>query len=147
MTLLAPPRERERSASAQHRRSPWVLLVLLLALAITLVGIFPFRQIIAQHRQVDMTEAKLDALVAENARLSDEIELLQTPTEMERIAREEFGVVRKGETAYMATSPDREAEIPGAPQSEFVVENRGAERGFFQQVWDFLTGRDLAPDG
>ena len=147
MTLLAPPRrDAERPRSARDRRAPWILLVLLVALAITVVGIFPFRQIIAQHRQVDMTQAKLDALVGENARLEGEIELLQTPTEMERIAREEFGVVRRGETAYMATAPD-EDPVPSAPQSELVGDDMASEGSFFRRVWDFLTGRDLVPDG
>ena len=146
MTLLAPSQE-QHERSAQHRRSPWIALLLLMALGITLVGIFPFRQIIAQHRQVDMTQGKLDALLEENALLEDQVELLQTPTEMERIAREQFGVVRQGETAYIVTRPQARTDVPADPTRPVVVDEPGDERGVFARMWDFLTGRDLVPDG
>lgn len=141
MTLLAPPPPRSR----QHRRSPWVALVLVLALVITLAGIFPFRQIIAQHRQVDLTEAKLAALDEENERLANHVDLLQTDAEIERQAREQFGLVRKGEVAYTISSPQR--PVASSPASGPVVVDSAAERSVLGRLWDFLTGRDLAPDG
>ena len=41
-------------------------------------GIFPFRQIIAQDRSVDLAQEKLDALVAENARLEQQLAALRS---------------------------------------------------------------------
>ena len=56
----APAGDSQR-ARPRQRRVPLVAVLLLTALAITLAGIFPFRQMIAQQRQVDQTQARLDA--------------------------------------------------------------------------------------
>ena len=87
------------------------MVLLLVGLAIVLAGVFPFRQLIAQERLVANTEAKLEALINENEALQVEIGAVQTPSELERIAREEYGMVRPGETSYVVeteSGPDRE---------------------------------------
>ncbi len=125
-----------------RRRSPVLMLLLLVALAVVLAGIFPFRQILAQQRQVENTAAKHSALVAENERLQAEIELLHTDQAIERIAREEFGLVMPGETAYVAvTPPGSEREVEPAPAAPYDDDRR-----IWQRVLDFLTGRDLVPE-
>ncbi len=126
----------------QHRRSPWVALFLLLALGLTLAGIFPFRQMLAQQRQVANTEAKLDAVVEENRQLESQIASLQTDAGVERLAREQLGLVRPGETGYQVESV--EGEI--APSPTAVTEEQFDDRSMLHQFWDFLTGRDLVPD-
>jgi cell division protein FtsL len=147
MTGSTVDRYGEQHAEWEHppgRRTVWLAVLLIVALAITLAGIFPFRQMIAQHRQVATAEAQLIALSAENARLEDEITALSTPAEIERIAREQLGLVRPGETSYIVEAP------PEREGSEPVTAEEGAAadaRSPFEKVWDFLTGRDLAPDG
>lgn len=118
-----------------------VLLLLLAAMAATLSGILPFRQIIAQGRAVDLAEEKLHALEAESARLEETARLLQTPDEVERIAREEFGLVREGEVAYVVVT------VPGAepvvtPPAEATEVPR---RHWWDPIVDFLIGSDLDP--
>ena len=76
------------------RPGAFVAVLLLVGLAIVLAGVFPFRQLIAQERLVANTQAQLDALVAENESLQAEIDAVATPTELERIAREQYGMVR-----------------------------------------------------
>ena len=119
------------------KRSP-LLLILLVALAATLSGILPFRQIIVQGRAVDLAEEKLTALETENERLAEQARLLETPDEVERIAREEFGYVRPGEVAYVVVA------APGAepvPEPEPVEEPE--KRKWWDPIVEFLTGRDL----
>jgi cell division protein FtsL len=116
-------------------------LLLLVALAITLAGIFPFRQMIAQGRQVDQTRTQLDALVAENSTLEAQIAALQTDAEVERLAREN-GLVRPGETGFAIEFDD---EAAPAPLNHAQVD-AAEERSFLQRFWDFLSGRDLVPD-
>lgn len=124
------------------RHSPLIAVVLIAALAVTLAGIFPFRQILAQNRQVDNTAAKLQALQDENAALESQIEALNTDVELERLAREQLGMVEPGETGVTIESPPgSQLPTPVDPASQFD------ERGLIQKVWDFLTGRDLEPDG
>ena len=128
-------------AALRRRRFP-VLIVLLLAMAATLSGILPFRQILAQGRAVELSEDKLAALEAEGARLNEEARLLETPAEVERIAREEFGYVREGEVAYVVVT------VPGSQDSERLDPPEIAEplrRQWWDPIVDFLTGRDLDP--
>lgn len=131
------------ASTAQKRKRPgaFVVVLLLVGLAIVLAGVFPFRQLIAQERLVENTQAKLDALVLENESLQDEIDAVASPAELERIAREQYGMVRPGETSYVV-------ELDGGPVPEGTiapVENLDS-RSLLERFWDFLTGRDLVPD-
>ena len=136
----APPTRRGR----RPRRGVLVALVLVGLVAGILGGVFPFRQMFAHHRQVDAAEQQLADLQAANAELEGEIAKLQSPVEVERIAREQFGLVRPGETGYVVEVPEPAPvladETDQADQSE-------APSGFWQGIWDFLTGRDLERDG
>ena len=120
-----------------RRRSPVWALLLLVALAVTLAGIFPFRQILSQERAVSFTEEKLRALEEENARLEDDIERLQTPIEIERLARERFGLVRPGEVGFVVDwqEPPAPPPEPEAPPPD--------TRAWYEKAWDFITGRDF----
>ena len=141
MTQLAPPPSKFDAPPPQHRRSPWVAVLLLVALAITLAGIFPFRQMIAQQRQVDSTQARLDSLVQENQALEYRVVALNSDAEVERLARER-GLVRPGEFGFALEFETGDA--PPVEQAEPAV--RASDRSFLGQIWDFLTGRDLDPD-
>jgi len=116
----------------------------LIGLVVAAAGIFPFRQIIAQERAVDLAEAQLAAIQAENVRLEREIEALQTPQEIERLAREQFGLVQPGEVGYVVVVPP--GSTPAEPPPEPTLD-RPEERPWWRDVWDFLTGRDLIGDG
>ncbi len=144
MTLYTEPQTAR--SRAQRRRAPWVALVLLVGLAATMSGIFPFRQIIAQHRQVDLTEERLATIQEENRRLEGEIELLGTPIDLERIVREQLGVVRPGEIAIVVGSADPATVVPQQLPAAIVPE-QDEGRSILEKVWDFLTGSDLASDG
>lgn len=139
MTTLDTPATHRSSGG---RRGALLAVILLVGLAIVLAGVFPFRQLIAQQRLVDNTQTKLDALVDENARLQGQIDAMHSPAELERIAREQYGMARPGETTYMV-------ELDGGPSSDGVtpVETEFDSRSLLQRFWDFLTGRDLVPDG
>ena len=129
-------------SARRGRRGSLVAVMLLVGLAIVLAGVFPFRQLIAQERLVDNTRTKLDALVAENELLQEQINAVQSPAELERIAREQYGMARPGETTYVV-------ELEGGPVTDGVVvpENNVDSRSLLERFWDFLTGRDLVPDG
>ena len=123
-----------------RRRSPVWAMLLLVALAVTLAGIFPFRQILSQERAVSFTEEKLRALEAENARLAADIERLETPIEIERLARERFGLVRPGEVGFVV-----DWQPPPEPPPA-VEEPPPDDRVWYEKAWDFITGRDFDDD-
>lgn len=133
-TEAAPPRK---------QRWGWVLAVVLLgALALTVSGILPFRQLVSQQRQIERTQDQLTALEQENQTLSEDIEMLGTDAEIERIAREQYGLVMPGEVAYVVVTPRETQIIEGAPDP--VV--RSDERAWWERVRDFITGDDINSD-
>jgi cell division protein FtsL len=121
-----------------------VALVFVGLVAGILGGVFPFRQMFAHHRQVDAAEQQLADLQTANAELEEEIAKLQSPVEIERIAREQFGLVRPGETGYVVEVPDAGPVL--AAETDQSDEGE-APSGFWQGIWDYLTGRDLERDG
>ena len=131
--------ERLVSGGRKRRRGVGLLLVMLvIVLAMTMAGILPFRQIIAQDRAVAATEEKLEALGAENIRLAELVERLETPEEIERLAREEFGFVRPGESAYVVVVPQDAPPLPEPPLQELE-----RPKSWWDSLVDYLTGRDL----
>jgi cell division protein FtsB len=126
--------------------APAALLVVGLALA---TNVLPLRQIVAQRQEIAATQETLDALVAENDALDDRVGALATPVEIERIAREELGYVRPGETAFVVIDPsdDEASSSAVAPSRDGVGESpvpaASDDGNFATKIWDFLTGRDL----
>ena len=136
--------EVEAAPPMRKQRWGWVLAVLLLgALALTVSGILPFRQLVAQQRQIERAGAQLEALSNENERLEGEILALQTDGEVERIARDQYGLVRPGEVGYVVVAP------PGASEdgAASTVAPGSDERSLWERLWDFVTGGDLDAGG
>jgi cell division protein FtsB len=117
-------------------------LFLAVVVAMGLSGLLPFRQIIASDRAVELSERKLDALVEENRRLEREVAALQSLEEVERLAREDFGLVMPGEVGYVSVPVDASAD-----DVEVVPSTLDDDKPWWRAVWDFLTGRDLITDG
>jgi cell division protein FtsL len=114
--------------------------VLVVAVAVT-TNALPLRQIVDQQHEVAEARQTLDELSRENAILTDQVAALQTPIEIERLAREKLGYVRPGEAAYVVIedatpAADFPAEIAGEPAEGDTVP-------FLSRLWDFVTGRDL----
>jgi cell division protein FtsB len=121
----------------------FLVLVLIMVLVVAAAGIFPFRRLLAQERAVDLAQAQLDALVVENLRLEQQIAALNSDEEVERLAREHFGLVMPGEIGYVAVVPTGISDpIPAGRHTTLQ-----RPEPWWSQVWDFLTGKDLSPDG
>lgn len=120
-----------------------VAVILLAALAFTVSGVFPLRQLVVRNREVAATRAERDALVEENARLAEEVRRLQGDAEVERLARDRYAMVYPGETGYVVVPLPGDDEAP--PVSE--AEPTAAPSPWWQRLWDWLTGQDLVGDG
>lgn len=127
-------------------RRPAVLIstlaLIVLGVAV-MTNVVPYRQIVDQRRQVLAAEEQLASLRAENAMLTDRRDSLETPVEIERLAREKLGYVRPGETAYVVLEPPSMplAEITSEAEPDPVV-----DRNLWGVVWDFITGADISGD-
>ncbi|MEN8114876.1 MAG: septum formation initiator family protein [Actinomycetota bacterium] len=134
----------ERHASPRKQRWGWLLAIALLgALALTVSGILPFRQLIGQQNQIARAEEQLAALQRENTALSEDIYRLSTDAEVERIAREQYGLVRPGEVAYVIVVPDAPLVADGVVEPVVPTD----ERPWWQRIWEFIAGSDVDADG
>ena len=115
-------------------------LALLVVGVAVLTNVVPYRQIVDQSRQVEAAAAELEALKEENTMLTARRDALQTPVEIERLAREKLGYVRPGEVAYVVLEPPA---LPTSTTTPVVEEEPVQDSTLLSAVWDFLTGADL----
>ncbi|MGH2812212.1 MAG: FtsB family cell division protein [Actinomycetota bacterium] len=107
-------------------------LVFLAVIAILLVTALPTaRQLLQERRRVTVENHRLQTLLAENAVLSERLDRLEDPDYLEKLAREELGLVRPGEVSYVVVPPEGEAEEEPPPPPR---------PGWHQRVWRWLTG-------
>ena len=88
------------------RRTIVLLVAAGATLALLVLVVFPTRSYL--HERADMNSAahQLQSLNAQNRQLTDQIGRLNSDTEIERLARKDYGLVKPGEEAY--------AILPGA---------------------------------
>jgi cell division protein FtsB len=82
-------------------------------LVVLAVGVLPTRSFLAQRNDLSETQHRLAVLREQNEQLEDQLQRLSTPEEVERIAREEYNLVRPGEEAYsVLPAPLPALELP-----------------------------------
>jgi cell division protein FtsB len=82
------------------RRAVRLLIVAVVGMALVLLFVLPGRTMLAQHHSLSVAERQLTALNVENAKLRQEAKALQSTADIERIAREDYGLVMPGQQAY-----------------------------------------------
>ncbi len=110
-----------------------LLVVLLLS------ALYPIRQYFSQ-------KGELKKLTAQEARLADQISELTelrsrllTDDEIERIAREELGMVRPGEVAF-AIVPDADAPQNGPLGAPALSAQKPAGASWYERWWGAVVG-------
>lgn len=111
------------------RRRGWAVVVALVVVGVLFVAVFPTRTWLGQRRDLEATERRLQVLSRENAELAGRVQLLNTDAEIERLAREQYNLVRPGEEAY-AILP-----APPAPRRAAPPSDGPDEPGLWAQVW------------
>jgi cell division protein FtsB len=104
----------DRARNEPSLRKKAVTLGSLIALLALVVGSFfgdrGILRMVAQRERAESLRREIELLRSENARLAFEIAALKSdPRAYERIAREELGLARPGETVFLL----REEEPPG----------------------------------
>jgi cell division protein FtsL len=122
------------------RRPGAALATLLMVVmgAAFLTQVVPYGQIVDVNRRVEEARSQLESLESENAALEADIAALQTPAEIEKLAREKLGYVRPGETAYVVLDP------PGTPHTEEEPAPVTEEKTWVDELWEFVSGADLS---
>lgn len=118
------------------RSSTLVPVLVLVAAAVVLTNVFPFRQMLAQEQRVQAAHSQLELLQTENLRLEQEAAALETDNEIERIARGQLGYVFPDDQPFVVTTPE---SAPGGS----VDTDYDLGKPWYLRIWDFFTGRDL----
>ena len=118
------------------RKAVWPVLVLVVLIGVLFVAVFPTRTWWAQRAEMKGATEQLQVLDEQNTLLAGRVEALQSDDEIERLAREQYNLVRPGEEAYAllpSAGSTPTATVPPVPEVE-------AERSLPRKVWHFLTG-------
>ena len=73
--------------------------------AVLFLFLFPARTYLAQRRSLSDAATRVDVLSKENAKLAQQAQQLQTDAEIERLARQQYGLIKTGEDAYAILPP------------------------------------------
>lgn len=109
-------RTRKTVHAAKTRRRRFIAAVVaVFALAAFLVYVFIFsRHGYLRRRELarenERLQGELQELQDENARLREELNRLDDPEAVEKLAREELGLVKDGETVYRFVEKDKKRE-------------------------------------
>jgi cell division protein FtsB len=90
-------------------------LLLLVCIGLLFAFVYPTRTFLDQRDQMNRARQQLSVLDRENAKLADDAERLQDDAEIERIARERYGLVRPGERPFVIVPAPTTTTIPGNP--------------------------------
>jgi cell division protein FtsB len=89
----------------RRRRRVWVLLGVISVLAFLFLAVFPTRTYLEQRSATQRAEERRRVLQEQNELLQERVALLGTDEEIERLAREDYNLVRPGEEAYAVLPP------------------------------------------
>jgi cell division protein FtsB len=125
---MAAPTRTERGGRRRARRPLRRVLGADVTLAGLLVGAIalgvgvaaaPFETYVSSRDRLEVLEQQAVALEAENARLEQQLSDLDDPLTIELLAREQQGLVRRGEVPYVLIVPEpdrpRIVDVPAAP--------------------------------
>ena len=84
-----------------------------LLVAVLVVGVFPTRSYLTQRRAISTADRDLSQITDGNDELQAHVDRLQSDQEIERQAREHYGLVKAGEEAYhVLPAPQDPPKVP-----------------------------------
>lgn len=105
------------------RRTIGLLAAAGATLAVLVLVVFPTRSYLTERGNLNSTSHQLQSLNAQNRQLSAQIGRLNTDSEIERLARKDYGLVKPGEEAYailpsaLAGNPPPNKAVPRSQPS------------------------------
>ena len=95
------------------RRLAWPVVATVVLAVVLGVGVVPTRSYLDRKQQVVNTEERLGSLEEANRQAKSRVEALQSDAEIERLAREQYGLVKEGEEPYrILPEPQQTVQIP-----------------------------------
>jgi cell division protein FtsB len=115
VTPAPEPKNDDRPAHPYRRRrillAIWTTAVVVVA-GLLLLLVLPTRAWLSQRSAIASAERRLAVLQEENAKLSARVAALQTPEEVERVAREQYNLANPGEKVLSVLPPPALTNLP-----------------------------------
>jgi cell division protein FtsB len=116
----------ERPRLIRLRRSALKGFILLLlaagiVLLFTILGVIPVRAYVVQRHELDASRARLEMLSTRNSVLTERAQVLGTDVEMQRLALDQFGMVRPGERLTVIPGLRSEGSVLDAARPDTIV--------------------------
>jgi len=112
----------EREPKPRKRRSPLRgALLAVICVGLLFAFVYPTRTLLDQRNQMNRANEQLNVLEQQNAKLEQEAKQLNSDAEIERLAREGYGLVKPGERAFVivptptTTTAPPTTTLPGNP--------------------------------
>jgi cell division protein FtsL len=92
-------------------------LFLVVLVGLLFAFVYPTRTWLDQRNETNKARSQLEVLRGENARLARESKRLSTDAEIERLAREKYGLVKPGERPFVILPAPSSSTTPPPPSS------------------------------
>ena len=102
-----PPRSRPSVTVRRRRALLAVTIVVLCLVGLLFAFVYPTRSLLQERAQISAAQAHISQLQRATQALDRQSAQLRSPVEVERLAREHYGLVLPGETPYVL--------VPAAP--------------------------------
>jgi cell division protein FtsB len=112
----------------------WPLVAAVMVVGVVFLAVFPTRTYLSQRSELRNTERRVAVLGQQNKELSERVARLNTEAEIERLAREQYNLVRPGEEAFAILPPTGPRATDRAESPE-----PARSKGFWANLWDDIT--------
>jgi cell division protein FtsB len=116
---------------------PGLVVFLLVLGLLAAMAIEPTVELMQQNERIARMTAELREIETTNERLERRIQRLDDPDFLEQKAREQIGLVRPGETAYLVVPPGRERGADAKKEKE-KSPPPPPEPGFVERLLEFV---------
>jgi cell division protein FtsB len=117
------------------RRAAWSVVALVVLVGALFLFVFPTRTYLAQRRSLHAARDRVHVLSVQNRELAARVKKLDTDDEIERIAREQYDLVRPGEEAYAILPAPQ--PVP-APAPDHAPPAKHKSRGLLATIRNWL---------
>jgi cell division protein FtsB len=118
------------------RRAAWTLIASVALVGILFLFVFPTRTYLAQRRGLDSARGRVAVLHDQNRELAARVKKLNTDAEIERLARDQYNLVRPGEEAY-AILPAPQASPPTTVPAK--ADSKGKHHGVLAAIASWFS--------
>ena len=115
-------------------------VIVTLIIVLVMSALYPIRQYITQKSNVRALVAEQGELSARIAEQRHQQGLLLSDDEIERIARENLGMVRPGEVSFAILPDGRKQAAAGAPTAQQApIDGESTTESWHQRWWDAVV--------